>query len=147
MGAYRKLHFWKKFIESFLIYAVDISTSIHPYNDVVVVRPSRVAHCGKFEVFPFIELSPVGFNMINHFKHIYPWWIWLSISKFINVSFILIFGDCGEVSPLSCFGRLCGSALFCGIPCTWHSWLDTFVLAGIPVFHISCTFPSSLGIF
>ena len=52
MGAYRKLHFWKKFIESFLIHAVDISTSIHHYNDVVVVGLSRVACYGKFEVFP-----------------------------------------------------------------------------------------------
>ena len=83
MGAYRKLHFWKKFSESVLIHAVDISTSIHPDNDVVVVGPLRVAHYGNFEVFPFIELSPVGFNMVNHFKHIYPWWwIWLSDSHF-----------------------------------------------------------------
>ena len=41
--------------------------------------------------------------MINHFKHIYPWWIWLSVSQFINVGVILIFGDCGEVSPLGGF--------------------------------------------
>ena len=56
MGAYRKLHFWKKFIESVFIHAVDISTSIHPNSDVVVVGPLRVACYGKFEVFPFIEL-------------------------------------------------------------------------------------------
>ena len=43
-------------------------------NDVLVVGPLRVAHYGKFEVFPFTELSPVGFNMVNHFKHTYPWW-------------------------------------------------------------------------
>ena len=84
-----------------LIHAVDISTSIHSDHDVVVVRRLRVAHYGKFEVFPFIELSPVGFNMINHFKHIYPWWwIWLSDSIFINVGVIIILGDCCEVNPL-----------------------------------------------
>ena len=150
MGAYRKLHFWKKFIESVLIPAVDISTSVHSDHDVVVVGPLRVAHYGKFEEFPFTELSPVGINMVNHFKHIYPWWIWLSDSIFINVSFIIILGNCSQVSPLgvfSCFNKPCGSVLFCDNPCTWHSWLDTFVLAGDPVFHISCTSPPYLGVF
>ena len=99
MGEYRKLHFWKKFSESFLIHAVDISTSIHLYNDVVVVGLSRVAHYGKVEVFPFIDLFPVGLNMTNHLRHIYPWWIRLSVSKFINVGVIIILGNCGEVSP------------------------------------------------
>ena len=64
MGTYRRLHFWKNFFESFLIHAVDISTSSHPYNDVVVVGPSRVDHSGKFEVFSFIELSPVGLPLV-----------------------------------------------------------------------------------
>ena len=41
--------------------------------------------------------------MINHFKHIYPRWVWLSVSKFINVSVILILGNFGEVSPLGGF--------------------------------------------
>ena len=100
METYRKFHFWKKFLESVLIHAVDISTSIHPYNNVVVVGPSRVAHYGKFEVFPFIELSPVGINMVDYFQHIYPWWIWLSVSKFINMGVIIVLGDCSEVSPL-----------------------------------------------
>ena len=101
MGTYRKFHFWKKFIESVLTHAVDISTSIHPDNDVVVVGLLRVAHYGKFEVFPFIELSPVDFNMVNHFNHIYPWWwIWLSDSIFINVGVITILGGLHKVSPL-----------------------------------------------
>ena len=51
MGTYRKFHFWKKFIESVLVHAVDISTSIHPDNDVMVVGPLRVIHYEKFEVF------------------------------------------------------------------------------------------------
>ena len=100
MGAYRKLYFWKKFIESSLIHAVGISTSIHPDTNEVVVGPSGVACYGKFEVFPFIELSPVGFNMFNHFKHIYPWWIWLSVSNFISVSVIFILGGLNKVGSL-----------------------------------------------
>ena len=100
MGAYRKLHFWKKLIESVLIHAVDISTSIHCDHNVVLVGPLRVACYGKFEMFLFIELSPVGFNMVNHLKHIYPWWwIWLSDSIFINVDVIIILGGLHEVSP------------------------------------------------
>ena len=96
MGAYRKLHFWKSSLKV-LIHAVDISTCIHPYNDVVVVGPSRVDCYWKFEVFPIIELSPVSFNMVNHLKHIYPWWIWLPVSNFNNVSIIIILH---KVSPL-----------------------------------------------
>ena len=53
MGAYRKFHFRKKFLESVLIHAVDISTCIHFYHDVVVVGPFWVAHYGKLEVFSF----------------------------------------------------------------------------------------------
>ena len=101
MGAYRKLHFWKKHIESVLIHAVDISTCIHPDNNVVVLGSLRVACYGKFEVFSFIELSTVGFNMVNHFKHIYPWWwIWLSDSIFINVGVIIILGGLNKVGLL-----------------------------------------------
>ena len=101
MGAYRKLYFWKKFIESFLIHAVDISTSIHSNHNVVVVGPSGVAHFGKFEVFSLIELSYVGLSMINHFKHIYPWkWIWLSDSVFISVGVIIILGGLNKVGSL-----------------------------------------------
>ena len=140
MGAYRKLHFWKKFIESFLIHAVDISTSIHPYNDVVVVGPSRVAHYGKFEVFPFIELSPVGFNIINHFKHIYPWWIWLSVSKFINVSVILILGDCGEVSPLG--GSFLALPDFVEVP-YFVAFLALDILGWIPLSWLVIWFSTS----
>ena len=101
MGAYRKLHFRKKFIESFLIHAVDISTSIHPDHDVVVVGPLGVAHYGKLEVFSLIEFSSVGLNMINHFKHIYPWkWIGLSDSIFINEGVVIVFGTLNKVGSL-----------------------------------------------
>ena len=99
MGAYRKLHFWKKFIESVLIH--DISTSIHSNHNVVVVGPSGVAHYGKFEVFSLIEFSSLGLSMINHFKHIYPWrWIWLSDSIFINVGVVIILGGLNKVGSL-----------------------------------------------
>ena len=98
MGAYRKLYFWKKFIESVLIHTVDISTRIHSNHNVVVVGPSGVACYRKFEVFFLIKSSSVGLNMINHFKHIYPWrWIWLSDSIFIKVGVIIILGGLNKV--------------------------------------------------
>ena len=61
-------------------------------------------------VFSCIELSPVGINMVNHFKHIYPWWIWLSFSNFINVGVIIILGGLHKVSPLG--GSLLGLTHF-----------------------------------
>ena len=126
---------------------VDISTCIHSYNDVVVVGPSTVVCYGKFEVFSFIELTPVGFNMINY--HIYPWWIWLPVSKFINVG-VISFWEFGQAEPSrwlsSCSDKLCGNVLFCDTPCTWHSLQDPFALAGVNVSHISCTCPPSLGV-
>ena len=103
MGAYRKLYFWKKFIESVLIHAVDISTSIHSDHNVVIVGPSGVAHDGKFEMFPLIEFSSVGLDMIDHFKHIYPWrWIGLSDFIFINVGVVIILGGLNKVGSLGC---------------------------------------------
>ena len=38
--------------------------------------------------------------MVNCFKDIYPWWIWLSDFIFINVGVVNIQGDCSEVSSL-----------------------------------------------
>ena len=101
MGAYRKLYFWKKFIESVLIHAVDISTSIHSNYNVLVVGFSGVDCYGKFEVFSLIEFSSVCLNMINHFNHIYPWrWIWLSDSIFINVGVTIILRGLNKVGFL-----------------------------------------------
>ena len=101
MGAYRKWYFWKNFSESFFIYAVDISTSIHSNHNVVAVGPSGVAHYGKFKVLPLIEFSSVGLSTINQFKHIYPWrWIWLSDSIFINVGVIIISRALNKVGSL-----------------------------------------------
>ena len=91
----------KNFIESFLIHVVDIGTSIHPDHKVVVVGPLGVAHYRKFEVLSLIEFSSVGHNMINHFKHIYPWrWIGLSDSISINVDVIIILGALNKVGSL-----------------------------------------------
>ena len=57
-------------------------------------------------VFSLIEFSSVGLNMINHFKHIYPWrWIGLSDTIFINVGVIIVLG------ALNKFGSLGGSFL------------------------------------
>ena len=38
--------------------------------------------------------------MIKHFKYIYPWWIWLSDSIFINVDVIIILGGLNKVGSL-----------------------------------------------
>ena len=60
------------------------------YYEVVVVRPTRVAHYGEFEVFSLIEGSPVCIYMINNSNHIYLWWIRLSVPKFTNISFLIL---------------------------------------------------------
>ena len=44
--------------------------------------------------------------MVNELKHIYPWWIWLSNSIFINVGVLIILGWC-----LNKIGSLSGSFL------------------------------------
>ena len=51
-----------------------------------------MARYWELQVLPFIELSPVGFNMINCLKHIYPWWIWLSDSILIYMVVIIVLG-------------------------------------------------------
>ena len=67
----------------------------------MVVGPSLVAHYGEFKVFSLIQFSSVGLNMINHFKHVYPWrWIWLSDSIFINAVVIIILGALNKVGSL-----------------------------------------------
>ena len=101
MGAYRKLYFKKKLIECPFIHAVDISTCIHTNHYMVYLGSSRVAGYWKFEVFSLIELSPVGFNMVNYLKRTYPWWwIWLSDSIFIDVGVIIILGALDKVGCL-----------------------------------------------
>ena len=56
---------------------------------------------GKLEMLSLIEFSSVGLNMINHFKHIYPWrWIGLSNSIFINVGVVIILGALNKVDLL-----------------------------------------------
>ena len=86
MGAYRKLYFRKKFIECLFIHAVDTSNCIHSKHYMVFVGSLGVFDYGKFEALP-LHSSPVGLN-------IYPWWIWLSDSVFIDVSVIIILGWC-----------------------------------------------------
>ena len=71
-GTCRKLYFCKKSLKCLFIHAVDIYTSVHSDHKVVVVRVLRVAHYRELQVIPLIELSPVGFNMVNCLKHIYP---------------------------------------------------------------------------
>ena len=99
MGAYRKLYFRKKFIECLFIHAVDISTCIHSNHYMEFVGSLGVAGYGKSEVLP-PHSSSVGLNMVNKFKHIYPWWIWLSDSIFVDVGVIIILGGLNKISSL-----------------------------------------------
>ena len=101
MGAYRKLHFRKKFIECLLIHAVDISSCIHSNHYVVLVGSLGVFGNWELEVLSLWSLG--GSNMINYLKHIYPWWIWLSHSIFVDVGVIIILGWClDKIGSLFC---------------------------------------------
>ena len=59
--------------------------------------------CGNWEFKVLSLRSPGGFNMINCLKHIYPWWIWLSHSNFVDMGVIIILGWCldkiGSLGP------------------------------------------------
>ena len=120
MGAYRELYFWKNFIECLFIHAVNISASVHSDHKVVVVGALRVAHYWELQVLPLIELSPVGFNMVNCLKHTYPWWIWLSDSHLIDVGVIVILGALSNVNTgfrLLLALAHCGNVQFYGRLC------------------------------
>ena len=80
MGAYRKFHFRKKFIECLFIHAVYINSCIHSNHYMMFVGSLGVFGDWEFEVLSL--WSPGGFNMVNYLKHIYPWWIRLSHSHF-----------------------------------------------------------------
>ena len=109
MGAYRELHFRKKFIECFLIHAVDISSCIHSNHYVVLSWSIGVFGNWELEVLSLWSLG--GFNMVNYLKHIYPWLIWLYHSIFIDVGVIIILGWClDEIGSLS--GPFLGLAYF-----------------------------------
>ena len=108
MGAYRKLNFRKKFIECLLINAVDISFCIHSNHYVVLVGSLVVFGDWELEVLSLWSLG--GFNMVNYLKPIYPWWIWLSHSIFINVGVIIIMGWC--LDKIGSLGFFLGLAYF-----------------------------------
>ena len=55
-----------------------------------------VAGYGEFKMLS----SLVGLNMVNWLKHIYPWWIWLSDSIFIDVGVIIILGGLNKIGSL-----------------------------------------------
>ena len=109
MGAYRKLHIRKKFIECLLIHAVDISSCIHSNHYMVLVGSLGVFGDWELEVLSLWSLG--GSNMINYLKYIYPWWIWLSHSIFVNVGVIIILGWCLDKIG-SLFGPFLGLAYF-----------------------------------
>ena len=89
--------------------------------------------CGNWEVKVFSLWSPGGSNMINYLKHIYPWWIWLSHSIFINVGVIIILGWCldkiGSLCPFPGLAYLVEVSYFatvltlCILNWTFLSWL------------------------
>ena len=142
MGAYRKLHFWKKFIECFLIHAVDISTYIHSNHNMVFVGLSRVACYWKFEVFPLSDfplLAAVWLTNLSIFTLGGGFGCRLHFHQ-CECHHCLGDSEQGWLSRclFSCSGILCENLQFYGSLCTWHSWLDISVLASVPVFHISC---------
>ena len=103
------LHFWKNVIECLLIHAVDISLCIYSNHYMVFVGSLGVLGDWELEVLSLWSLG--GSNMINYLKHIYPWWIWLSHSIFINVGVIIILGLClDKIGSLS--GPFLGLAYF-----------------------------------
>ena len=53
MGAYRKLHFRKKFIECLFIHAVYISSCVHSNHYMVLVQSLGVFGDWEFRCFPF----------------------------------------------------------------------------------------------
>ena len=116
MGAYRKLHFWKKFIESFLIHAVDISTSIHPDHNVVVVGPLGWFAMGNLRCFSSLNFPLLasiwlttlsiltlggGFGCLTPFSSM---WV-SSVSWDFEQSWLAGW-------PFSCSGTLCGNVHF-----------------------------------
>ena len=93
----------------FSYHAVDISSCIHSNHYVVLVGSLGVFGNWELEVLSLWSLG--GFNMVNYLKHIYPWWIWLSYSIFIDVGVIIILGWClDKIGSLS--GPFLGLAYF-----------------------------------
>ena len=78
----------------------------------MVVGVLRVADYGKFQVLTLLVLSPVGLNMINSSKHIYPWWIRLSVSIFINVGVVIAVLLLYQVGPQFSLGLLLADTLW-----------------------------------
>ena len=76
-------------------------------------------------MFSLTESSSVDLNIINYFKHIYPWWIWFSDSIFINVGVIIILGGLIKVGSLG--GSLVALSHFVEM-----SNFMTFFALGIP---------------
>ena len=106
--------------------------------------------CGDWEFKVFSLWSPDGSNMINYLKHIYPGWIWLSDSIFIDVGVIFILGWCldkiGSLASFLGLAYLVEVSYFVTF-LNFAFWLDISVPAGALAFHISYTFLLSLGVF
>ena len=131
MGAYRKLYFGEKFIECLFIHAVYISSCVHSDHQMVLVGSLGV--CGDWEFKVLSLWSPVGSNMINYLKHIYPGRIQLSDFIFIHVGVIFTLGWClDKIGSLASFPGLAYLAevsnfvtflALCIFSSTFLSWL------------------------
>ena len=69
----------------------------------------------EFKVFSL--WSPGGSNMVNYLKHIYPWWIWLSDSIFLDVGVIFTLG--WSLDKISSLASFLGLAYLVKV---FHSW-------------------------
>ena len=110
MGAYRKLYFWKKFIEFFLIHAVDISTCIHSNHNMMVVGPSGWLTMENLRCFPSLTFPLLAS-------------IWLT-----TLSIFTLEGGFGCLSPFSSMWMLSSSwglwtrlALCLALFLLWHT--------------------------
>ena len=97
--------------------------------------------CDNWEFKVLSLWSPVGSNMINYLKHIYPWWIWLSHSIFINVGVIIILGWC--LDKIGSLGPFPGLAYLVEV----SYFVTVLALCILGWTFLSCTSLPSLGVF
>ena len=123
MGAYRKFHFRKKFIECLLIHAVDISSCIHSNHYMVLVGSLGCLAIGNLRCFPCgplvasIWLTSLNIFTLGGFGCLTPF-----SSMWVHHHPGVVFEqDWLSVWSFSWTGILCGSVLFCDILCTLHS--------------------------
>ena len=113
------------------IHAVYISSCVN--SDHYMVLVGSLGMFGDWEFKVLSLWSPGGFNIVNCLKHIYPWWIWLSHSNFIDGGVTIILGWClekiGSLGPFLGLAYLVEVSYFvtvlalCILSWTFLSWL------------------------